>query len=77
MKRVETRIKTSFGEIVVEGENAEEVLGLLRGFPEGFVESVGEFVSSKVVPGKAQLKGVVEFTTQGPVIIARENLTHY
>lgn len=77
MKRVEARIKTGFGEIIVEGESAQEVLGILQGFPEGFVESVGEFVSSKVVPGKAQLKGVVEFTTEGPVIIARENLTHY
>jgi hypothetical protein len=77
MKRVEARIKTGFGEIVVEGESAEEVLGVLHGFPEGFVESVGEFVSSKVVPSKAQLKGVMEFTTEGPVIVARENLTHY
>jgi len=38
---------------------------------------VSNFVSTRVVPSGAQLKGVIESTTEGPVIIARENLTHY
>jgi hypothetical protein len=29
------------------------------------------------MPSGAQLKGIVESTTEGPVIVARENLTHY
>jgi hypothetical protein len=74
---VEARIKTPFGEIVVEGESAEEVLGLLEAFPEGFVERVGDLVSSRLVPSSAQLRGIVEFTTEGPVIVARDGLTHY
>ncbi|MGC8999315.1 MAG: hypothetical protein ACP5JW_08040 [Candidatus Bathyarchaeia archaeon] len=78
MKRVEVHIKTSFGEIVVEGENPQEVLGLLEAFPKDFVENVSNMVSSKLVPSAAvQLKGIIEFTTEGPVLITREKLTHY
>jgi hypothetical protein len=77
MKKIETRIKTSFGEIIVEGESPQEVLEVLSAFPEDFVEKVANFVSNRVIPSGAQLKGIVESTTEGPVIIARENLTHY
>ncbi|MEM3553818.1 MAG: hypothetical protein QXH40_06870 [Candidatus Bathyarchaeia archaeon] len=78
MKRVEVHIKTSFGEIVVEGENPQEVLSLLEAFPKDFVENISNMVSSKLVPSAAvQLKGIIEFTTEGPVLVAREKLTHY
>ena len=77
MKKVKALIKTSFGEIVVEGENPQEVLSVLEAFPEDFVEKVAGLVSSRLVPSTAQLKGIVEFTTEGPVVITRENLTHY
>lgn len=78
MKRVEVHIKTSFGEIVVEGESPQEVLSLLEAFPKDFVENISNMVSSKLVPSAAvQLKGIIEFTTEGPVLIAREKLTHY
>jgi hypothetical protein len=78
VKRVEVHIKTSFGEIVVEGENPQEVLSLLEAFPKDFVENVSNMVSSRLVPSAAvQLKGIIEFTTEGPVLITREKLTHY
>jgi hypothetical protein len=77
MKKVETRIKTSFGEIVIEGESPQEILSMLETFPQDFAEKVASFVSSRVVPSGAQLKGIVESTTEGPVLVARENLTHY
>lgn len=78
MKRVEVHIKTSFGEIVIEGETAQEVLSLLEAFPKDFVENISNMVSSKLVPSAAvQLKGIIEFTTEGPVLITREKLTHY
>jgi hypothetical protein len=78
MKRVEVRIKAPFGEIVVEGENPQEVLSLLEAFPKDFVENVSSLVASKLVPSAAaQLKGIIEFTTEGPVLITREKLTHY
>jgi hypothetical protein len=78
MKRVEVRIKAPFGEIVLEGENPQEVLSLLEAFPKDFVENVSNLVASKLVPSAAaQLKGIIEFTTEGPVLITREKLTHY
>jgi len=77
LKRVKARVKTPFGEIVIEGESPQDVLNVLETFPEGFMEKVGSIVSSRLVPSKAQLKGIVEFTTEGPVIITREGLTHY
>ena len=78
MKRVKARIKTTFGEIVIEGESPQEILSILETFPKDFVENVTGFGSSKLAsPATVQLKGIVEFTTEGPVIITRENLTHY
>jgi hypothetical protein len=77
MKRIEAKIKTPFGEIILEGENPQDILDTLSTFPQDFMEKVSDFVSTRVVPSGAQLKGVIESTTEGPVIIARENLTHY
>lgn len=77
MKRIETRIKTPFGEIVVEGDSPQEIMSILESIPENFVEKLSDFVSSRLTPSGAQLKGIVEPTTEGPVIVTRENLTHY
>jgi hypothetical protein len=77
VRRVEVRVKASFGEIVVEGESPQEVLGVLESFPENFVETVAKLVSGRLVPSTAQLRGIVEFTTEGPVVVTRESLTHY
>lgn len=75
--KVEVRVKTPFGEIIVDADNPLELLKILETFPEGFVEKVGGFVQNRMMPSGVQLKGIVESTTEGPVIIARENLTHY
>ena len=77
MKRIEARIKTSFGEVVIEGENPQEILDMLALIPDNFVERLSDFVSNRLIPSGAQLKGIVEPTTEGPVIVTRENLTHY
>jgi len=77
VRKVEARIKTPFCEIVVEGESAQEILSMLESFPQDFTEKVAGFVTSRLIPSGAQLKGVVEATTEGPVIITRESLTHY
>jgi len=77
LKRIEARIKTSFGEVVIEGESPQEILDMLGVIPENFVEKLSDFVSNKLTPSGAQLKGIVESTTAGPVIVTRENLTHY
>lgn len=77
MSRIQVRIKAPFGEILVEAENPAEVLKTLETFPEGFVEKITELVSNRLAPSVLQLKGIVEQTTEGPVIVAHENLTHY
>lgn len=77
MKRIEARIKTPFGEIIVEGETPKEILSLLETMPENFVEKLSDFVSDRLMPSGAQLKGIVELTTEGPVVVTREKLTHY
>lgn len=75
--KLETRIKTPFGEIVVAGENPQEILNILKTFPDNFVEELSNVVSNKLIPSGIQLKGIVEFTTEGPVIVTCEKLTHY
>jgi hypothetical protein len=77
MSKVQIRIKTPFGEITIESENPQEILRTLESFPEGFMEEVSELVSTRLTPSSVQLKGIVESTTEGPVIIAHENMTHY
>ena len=77
MKRIEARIKTGFGEVVIEGETPQEILDMLASLPENFTEKLSDFVANRLTPSGAQLKGIVETTTEGPVIVTRENLTHY
>ncbi len=77
MKRIQAKIKTSFGEVVIEGETPQEILDILQSVPDKFVENLSDFVSNRLVQSGAQLKGIVEPTTEGPVIVTRENLTHY
>lgn len=77
MKRIEARIKTPFGEVIIEGENPQEILDMLGLIPEDFVGKLSDFVSNRLTPSGAQLKGIIEPTTEGPVIVTRESLTHY
>jgi predicted transcriptional regulator len=77
MKRIEARIKTPFGEVIIEGETPQEILSMLETMPADFVEKLSDFISNRLTPSGAQLKGIVEATTQGPVIVTREKLTHY
>ena len=77
MKRIQAKIKTGFGEVVIEGETPKEIMDLLATFPDDFVEKLSGFVSERLMPSGTQLKGIIEVTTEGPVIVTRENLTHY
>ncbi len=62
----------------MEGDNAKEILDMLQDVPPEFMEKISGLVSSKLTPPmKAQLEGIVEFTTEGPVITARGKFTHY
>ena len=75
MNRIQAKIKTPFGEVVIEGDTPQEILSMLELVPENFVEKLSDFVSNRLIPSGAQLKGIVEPTTEGPVIVTRENPT--
>ena len=78
MGRVAVRIKTSFGELLVEGGNAQELLELLQGMPPQFMGEVESLISAKLAPPtKLKLQGIVEYTTEGPIIIKGKGATHY
>jgi len=79
---IKAQIKTTFGELVIEGETAEEVLSILRSLPKGFVEEIESLVSVKIsISRTANLVGIIEYTKDGPIItsgvISRAKLTHY
>jgi hypothetical protein len=78
MGKIKTRIKTDFGEIVLEGGTGQEILDLLEQIPSGFLERINDSVSEKLTPPlQTKLEGIIEFTTEGPVLTTRKNLTHY
>ncbi|KPV65575.1 MAG: hypothetical protein AOA65_0006 [Candidatus Bathyarchaeota archaeon BA1] len=78
MGKIQVHIKAPFGEIVVEGNNPQEILEMIRAIPPDFMSEMGGLISAKFVPPiKAQLEGIVELTTEGPIITTRQELTHY
>jgi hypothetical protein len=78
MGKIKTRIKTDFGEIVLEGDTGQDILDLLEQIPSGFLERINDSVSEKLTPPlQTKLEGIIEFTTEGPVLTTRKNLTHY
>lgn len=78
MGRIQVQIKAPFGEIVVEGDTPQEILETLRAMPPQFMSEIDGLISTKLTPPmKMQLQGIMEFTTEGPIITTREKLTHY
>jgi len=78
MGRIRVQIKAPFGEIVVEGDTPQEILETLRAMPPQFMSEIDGLISAKLTPPmKMQLEGIIEFTTEGPIITTREKLTHY
>jgi hypothetical protein len=78
MGKVKAHIKAPFGEIILEGETPQEIIQMLDSVPQNFIERINNLVSSKLVPpSKVKLQGIVEFTTEGPVITTRKKITHY
>jgi len=78
MGKIRVRVKAPFGEIVLEGDTAQEILSTLKNMPPQFVNEVGTLISTNLTPSiKTQLDGIIELTTEGPIITTREKLTHY
>ena len=78
MGKIQVRIKAGFGEVVVEGDSPQEVLDLLGAMSPKFMGEIDNLISAKLaVPMKSQLEGIIELTTEGPIITTRQKLTHY
>lgn len=78
MGRIRVQIKAPFGEIVIEGESPQEILETLKTMSPQFIEEVNNLVSGRLAPPiKTQLEGIIELTTEGPIVTSREKLTHY
>ena len=78
MGKIQVKIKTGFGEVLLEGDSPQEVLDLLGAMSPKFMSEIGNLVSAKLaVPIRSQLEGIIELTTEGPIITTREKLTHY
>ncbi|MDR2708134.1 MAG: hypothetical protein LBB87_05265, partial [Nitrososphaerota archaeon] len=77
MSRIEIRIKTPFGEVIIDGENPQELLNMIDLIPENFMEKMSDSIFNRLTLSGSQLKGIIELTTEGPIIVTRENLTHY
>jgi len=61
MAKVRVRVKAPFGEIVVEGDSAQEILTTLKTMPPQFVNEVSSLISSNLTPSiKTQLDGIIE-----------------
>lgn len=75
---IRIRVKAPFGDITVEGDEANEILNILKTLPLGFAEQITDLVTAKLTPPvHSILEGIVEFTTEGPVITTRSKFTHY
>jgi len=78
MVKIRAHIKTGFGEIEVEGDSALELVEALKTITPELMGEVSALILSGVAgAAKAGLEGVVELTTEGPVVTTREKLSHY
>ncbi len=78
MAKIKAHIKTSFGELVIEGESPQELLETVKNMTPEFLKEMSKVVSVKLAPPvKTQLEGIIELTTEGPVVTTREKLSHY
>jgi predicted transcriptional regulator len=78
MGKIRVRVKAPFGEIVIEGDNPQEIFTTLKTMSPQFVNEIGNLINQNLTPSiKTQLDGIVELTTEGPIITTRDKITHY
>lgn len=78
MGKLQARIKTSFGEIVVEEDCVEDLLTAIEALPRNFVDELESVVSAKTASATSTiLDSIIESTKEGPILVSKVKLTHY
>ena len=75
---IKIKVRTSLGDIIIQGESHQEVEMMLEKIPHDFFEKINALLAQKLSsqsPNK--LKGIVELTINGPILTTRKKLTHY
>ena len=75
--KVRLVLHRSYGNIELEGENFDEIVDRIKEFPE-WLEVIDSMIStqSTAIGEKDILSGIVQLTTEGPVLtVTREKLT--
>ncbi len=75
--KVRLVLHRSYGDIELEGENFDEIIDRLKDFPE-WLEVIDSMITSQsaAVGEKDILSGIVQVTTEGPVLtVTKEKLT--
>ena len=78
MPKLSINIETNYGTLTVQGDSQKEILDALDLLTKDFLEQVNEKVSLlELKQVEDELKGIIRFTTQGPVIVTHAELSHY
>ncbi len=78
MPKITLTVKTQFGDIQVAGENPEELLNGLDWLTQEYVTLLNEKVSGLVSKQALDhLKDVVEIRRDGPILVCKEEISHY
>lgn len=76
--RISVVVKTPFGEVTFTGETPEEIVELLQNIGPEFYSRVDKRVSQLFSPNVLNtLRGHVEITREGPVVLSEGVLTQY
>jgi hypothetical protein len=78
LPKITLTVKTQFGDIQVSGETPEELLRGLEWLTQEYVVQLNEKVSG-VVSKQAldHLKEIVEMRRDGPILVCKEEISHY
>lgn len=78
MPKITLTVKTQFGDIQVSGDNPEELLSGLELLTQDYMTALNEKVSGLVSKQALDhLKDIVEMRHDGPIIVCKEEISHY
>jgi hypothetical protein len=78
MPKIKLTVKTQFGDIQVSGDDPQELLSGLEWLTQDYVAMLNEKVSGLVSKQALDhLKDIVEMRHDGPVLVCKEQISHY